>query len=238
MLPMRNSKIKELCSFLVLLLMLACNSIWPLNAITRATSSEVLVIAPTDPSPIIDDLEDTHEALQSRLDEELASPVTVKTTEGQFLVEIEDPDDVELALQLILHPQRTIFFASDMPYTEGDIVPVDTMPVMEGYNMIAAFATPSPPGQWQVQMKLTSVGGRMLDTYVDGNVGRFLNVAQDNVVILSIRIGGMGEDESVVQVYDTLVNIHLPLSETKARELASKLNNSQFLLELELVEKR
>jgi len=238
MLSMRYSKAKQLCLLLILLLMLACNSTWPLNAITQATSTEELVLVPTDPSPIIDDLEDTHEALQSRLDEELNGSVTVKTTEGQFLVEIADPEDVELALQLILHPHRTIFFASDMPYTEGDTVPVDTMAVMEGYNMIAAFATPSPPGQWQVQMKLTSVGGRMLDTYVDGNVDRFLNIAQDNVVILSIRIGGMSENESVVQVYDTLVNIHLPLSETKARELASKLNNSQYLLELELVEKR
>jgi preprotein translocase subunit SecD len=238
MLYMRYPKAKQLCLLLILLLMLACNSIWPLNAITRDTSSEVLVLAPTDPSPFSEDFEDTHEALQSRLDEELNGSVTVKTTEGQFLVEIADPDDVELALQLILHPQRTIFFASDMPYTEGDTVPVDTRPVMEGYNMIAAYAMPTSPGLWQVQMKLTSVGGRMLDTNVDGNVGRFLNIAQDNVVILSIRIGGDYENESVVQVDDIFVFIYLPLTETKARELTSKFNNSQFLLELELVEKR
>lgn len=230
---MRTSKANKLCLLLVLFLMLACNSIWPFNP-----SSEVLVLVPTDPSPISEDFEDTHEALQSRLDEELNGPVTVKTTEGQFLVEIADPDDVELALRLILHPQRTIFFASDMPYKEGDTVPVDTMPVMEGDKIIAAFTLPSHPGQWQVQMELTTLGGRILDTYVDGNVGRFLNIAQDNVVILSIRIGGHYEDESVVQVDHTMVHIYLPLTETKARELATRLNNSQFLLELELVVKR
>jgi hypothetical protein len=238
MLSMRYSWVKHRCLLLVLFLVLACNSIWTFIAKTQTTPNKVLVLVPTDSSPISEDFEDVHEALQFRLDEELNGSVMVKMIEGQFMVEIEDPDDVELALQLILHPQRTIFFPSDMPYTEGDVIPVDTDSVMGGDKIIAASAMPSHPGQWQVQMKLTSVGGRMLDTYVDGNVGRFLNIAQDNVVILSIRIGGNNEDESVIQVFDIFVHIYLPLTETKARELATRLNNSQFPLELELVETR
>jgi len=212
------------------LLLLALGSLACITFSSFSGSAVTLTFARVDSANAdADSLEQARAIVQQRLDESLTSTATVTVADGQLVVELWNADDSARATQLATEVGALIFFDSDEAFADGDSVPDNVIPVLTDVDIAEAQAEESQfDGQWRINITLTEDGKGKLAGYTQANVGRYLVIARDGVIISSPLVNSAitGGEAQIAGDFD----------ESAAKAFAAQLNSGRLPFELELLE--
>lgn len=163
----------------LLLASLACN--------TLASYAAEIVLAPTEVSGV-DVLEAARSTIEKRL-EAAGIRADVSVTEGQLRVRLQNKDDVSAATLLATDVGLLVFFdPGETPPNPGQPVPEDVQLLLTGLHAESAQIGKDQSGSYQIVLKFDEQGAQILADYTSSNVGHYLVIALDEVVLISPRV--------------------------------------------------
>lgn len=202
----------------LLLASLACNAL-------TSYAAEV-VLAPTEVSGA-DVLDAARSTIEKRL-EAAGIRADVSVSEGQLRVRLRNKDDVSAAAMLATDVGLLVFFdPGETPPNPGDRIPEDVQPLLTGSHAESAYIRKDQDGSYQIVLKFSEQGAQILADYTSSNVGHYLVIALDEVVLISPRVqqpitGG----EAVIAGQFT---------EAEAKRLAAEINSGPLPVPLVVV---
>ncbi len=202
----------------LLLASLACN--------TLTSYAAEIVLAPTEDSSA-DVLAAARSTIEKRL-EAAGIRADVSVAEGQLRVRLRNKDDVSTAALLATDVGLLAFFdPGEMPPHPGDRMPADVQPLLTGLHAESAQIGKDQSGSYQITLKFNEQGAQILADYTSSNVGHYLVIALDEVVLISPLVqqpitGG----EAVITGQFT---------EAEAKRLAAEINSGPLPVPLVVV---
>jgi preprotein translocase subunit SecD len=172
-----------LCCLLAALCTLACAGL----SLPLGEPAATLIVIAADPAAATPEtLEAARAVLQERYAESLNGRANVVVDGSALRVELFDGSDTALASQLATETGAIEFFDSVDSIAVGAPVPAGAAPVLTEADIAAAQAMMNEQtGQAYIQFTLTEEGRGKLASYTQANVGRFLVIARDRIVLSS-----------------------------------------------------
>jgi preprotein translocase subunit SecD len=197
---------------------LACNAL-------TSYAAEV-VLAPSGAASA-SELDAARAAIEKRL-EAADIRADVSVAEGQLRVRLRNKDDVSAAAMLATDVGLLVFFdPGETPPHPGEPVPEDVQPLLTGLHVGSAQIGKDQSGSYQIVLKFDEQGAQILADYTSSNVGHYLVIALDEVVLIAPLVqqpitGG----EAVITGQFT---------EAEAKRLAAEINSGPLPVPLVVV---
>jgi preprotein translocase subunit SecD len=207
--------------------LIACSAIPSLSG--QMTS---ITLAPIDePDDItVERLDQARETLQKRLDSLLEEQAQVTVDGKNLQLKLSDPNETPAALQLATEMGAVTFFGSMEPMNPGDAVPEVSEALLTDGDITQAGAILDQAAGWQVLITLRPEAGQRLADYTATNVGHYIIILRDGVVVSAPRITDAIPNNQAVIAGD--------FDETFAKTLAAELNSGRLPFDLEVIEQK
>lgn len=181
---MNKIKLRQLFLLVFLLgLSLACVSL------TRAflPAAEIIISPRESTGWDAKSLEQASQIINARLKENLKGRYDVKVIgSSQISVGLYNADDLEIAKRLATKTGTIIFVDSLEGYPEGYELGDQGKIILNQQDMKTAKASPDQSGSsYQIDFVLTPDGAKKLMEYSSDNIGHYLVIVQDGIVITS-----------------------------------------------------
>jgi preprotein translocase subunit SecD len=191
-----------ICTIALLISMLACS-------LPFVTGPRLIVtLAPAPGLPPLDTawLAMERDVLLSRLKSIGVANVTVTvSSDGTFLVSLPESADLEAISPLITETGYLIFVDSTSPFPAGASVDVNLEVILTGADINSADVTSNSLGGWQIAITFTPEGDQEMADYSSKNIGHYLVIARDGVVISSPQVNAaITEGKAVIDGSFTL----------------------------------
>jgi len=189
-----------------------------------------IILAPVTSDEVsAESLVDAREKLQARLNgNDLLGRATVIIEDELIRIDLTNREDIELVLNVCVTQGILIFFNSDEPLPEGSSVPENPTVILSDQDITAAYVSQDSLGQYIVALAFIESGSKQFADYTRDNIGRYLVIALDGVVISSPRVQSeVSGGEAVIQGNFTKEN---------ANQFASLLRNGRIPFPLTIVD--
>lgn len=218
----------------LLLLNLSC------SLISGFVSPGVIVrLAPdTTSAPDSATLQKASQILKARMAANLKGKFVLQIqNNSELLAVLYDPNELEIFTQIATKIGEVDFIDSVTPYTKGDAIDVTTQNIILTEMDVSTVAV--VPGSqagtsdaYVISIMFTTDGAKKLDLYTKNNVGHYLVIVQDGIVITSPAVNSEIDKGSAI--------IQGKFTQADANDLASilKTHRMPFKLKIITTEKR
>jgi preprotein translocase subunit SecD len=170
----------------------------------------------TDPSVTVSpsDLDQARSILQNRLDKAPLKGRASVVVDGESIrVDLTAASDLEAAVALVSQTGAVDFLSADEVLYTGATVPPGLPVILTEADFQSASVQTNTAGQPDVAFTLTAEGTKKLADFTSANIGKFLVIARDRIVVSSPRIA------SAIQDGEGIISGNF--SEEEAAELAA-----------------
>jgi preprotein translocase subunit SecD len=190
----------------------------------------VLILAPDTTATVSPgDLDAARAVVQRRLEASGMVRARVVVDGNRLRVEFADPVDRPAVSQLVTEVGATVFWDSPGPVPVGTATPPEAQVILTDADIAQARAV-FVDTRWQVAVTLTPAGAQKLAAYTQANVGHYLVIARDGVVLSApvVRTPILDGQAVIAGQFDA----------TAARTLAAQLTGGRLPYRLVVVETR
>lgn len=173
--------------------------------------THTLTFAPNTSATVTPDMLATAQAvLQKRLSAQLEGKAEVQIVNDALQVTLIYEVDIAPAIQTASEVGEIIFFDSTEPYEVGKTVP-DAVPVILTNDDVAEAAVARNPntGAHEITLTFSPTGAEKMLTYTTNNLGHYLVIARDGVVLYAPTINGVIENYASISGTFTLDEANL-----------------------------
>lgn len=168
--------------------------------------------------------------LQKRLSAQLEGKAEVQIVNDALQVTLIYEVDIAPAIQAASEVGEIIFFDSTEPYEVGETAPDDVPIILTNEDVAEAAVARNPnTGAQDITLTFTSTGGEKMRAYTTNNLGHYLVIARDGVVLYAPTINGVIENYASISGTFTL---------DEANVIAAQLMSGRLPFPLVLVEQK
>jgi preprotein translocase subunit SecD len=142
-------------------------------------------LPPQDAASLISE----RDVLLSRLKSMGVANVSITaSSDGTLLVSLPGNADLEAISPLITEAGYLTFVDSTSPFPAGASVDTNLEVILTGADINSANVTPGSTGRYQIAITFTARGAQKMADYSSKNIGHYLIIARDGVVLSSPTI--------------------------------------------------
>jgi formylglycine-generating enzyme required for sulfatase activity len=184
-----------------------------------------IALAPVASADVTSDtLAIARKVLQNRLDKVLDGEAVVTVKDSNLRVELTRLYDIQPVIQLAAEIGEFSFLDSAKSVDPGLPVPEGAKLVISQDDIEQVFVISVSSSEWQIGITLTLVGAQKMTEYTTSNIGRYMLIARDSIVVLPSRVSS--------QILDGELILAGGLDRFRANALAAQLDDEPLPFKL------
>lgn len=196
-----------------------------------APITHTLTFAPDTTATVTPEMLATAQAvLQKRLATQLEGKAEVQIVNDTLQVTLIYEADIAPTVQTASEVGEIIFFDSTEPYEVGEIIPAEVPIILTNEDVAEADVARNPnTGTQDITLTFSPTGAEKMLAYTTNNLGHYLVIARDGVVLYAPTINGVIENYASISGTFTL---------DEANVIAAQLMSGRLPFPLVLVEQK
>ncbi|MBL8046109.1 MAG: hypothetical protein JNL09_06185 [Anaerolineales bacterium] len=204
---------------------LACAGLSGLSA------TYTLTFAPDTSATLTPDMLAAAQAvLQERLNAQLAGKAEIQIVNDRLEVTLTTQTDITPTIQMATEVGEIIFFDSTKPFEVGETIPDEVTVILSNEDVAEATVVRNATfDSFEIALRFTPDGVEAMRAYTSNNIGHYLVIARDGVVLSAPIIN---------DIIFTEATIAGNFTEAEAKNLAAQLVSGRLPFPLSLVEQK
>lgn len=190
-----------------------------------------MILAPDTSATLTDEsLNEAKEILQKRLDTVLPEKARLSISGNMLKLELASKEHVDMATRLATEIGAVTFFLSDKAMEIGSAMPASVSSFITDQDIIHAKPSTVQGNYWSIRITFSEKGAEQLRQLTKGNIGHYMIIAKDGIIISAPLISSELDSNEVEIVSIEDINM--------AGAVVAQLNGGRLPYKFKIIETR